>query len=149
MRMMETSIDIDAPAERVFEILTDLEGYEREGWNEYIRSFTGALEPGTVLRAAVRQVSGKEIRLKVRVVSGSYPELRWEKKAPIPGVVHAEHWFRVDPLGPARCRFVQGEHITGALTFAVFHLVERSRQGFERFNAALKRRAEQGLPPTL
>ncbi|GAA4461699.1 hypothetical protein GCM10023170_065200 [Phytohabitans houttuyneae] len=52
------------------------------------------------------------------------------------------------PFRLQRSWLVQGERVSGLLTPTVFHLVVKSRSGFEAVNDALKRRAETRIAPS-
>jgi uncharacterized protein YndB with AHSA1/START domain len=45
MKQLHTQIEIDAPAKRVWELLTDFASYPQ--WNPFIRHISGRLTPGS------------------------------------------------------------------------------------------------------
>lgn len=71
-------------------------------------------------------------------------ELRWKGQVLLPGLFDGEHFFRVTPLGPDRCRFVHGEKFSGLLV-PLFRSSQdsRTRAGFHAMNQALRDRAER------
>lgn len=70
--------------------------------------------------------------------------MRW--RLLIPGLLDAEHYFQIEPLGPSQVRFVQGERFSGLLVPLAKRSLERgARAGFEEMNAAMKLRAEAPL----
>jgi hypothetical protein len=142
MRFRETSIDIDATADQVWAILTDIEVYERDAWNAYIESITGVISRGERVTAVLKAPEQPRRTVRPTLVSATFPELSWEVKLVGRPVLHALHYFKVEPTGSHSCRFIQGEQVRGALTFMVFHLVDKSVSGFHTFNEAIKRRAE-------
>ena len=143
MRQVVTQIEIEAPAATVWQILTDFASYERDGWNDYIRSVDAALVTGGRIKVATHTSERGDHDLRgAKLVSITYPELSWEVKLPLPGLIHGKHWFRVEELTATSSRLTQAEQLSGALAFMVFHLVEKSRSGFLEFNEAIKRRAE-------
>lgn len=143
----QAHIDIDAPPDAVWEALVDLPSYEADAWNDYIRSIDAKLVPGATVRAQTFTREMGERALKAKMVGASYPELSWEKKSPLPGLIHAFHWFRVEPQPHRRSRLIQGERLSGALAPLFFPLVKKSESGFESFNRALKRRVETAARP--
>ncbi|WP_432836398.1 SRPBCC family protein [Dactylosporangium sp. CA-092794] len=142
MRLIETHINIAAPAGTVWQALTDFPSYARDNWNEYIRSIAAPLVRGGRVTAVTHTPRLGQRDLKATLVNVDLPELSWEVKLPVPGLLHATHYFRAEALSPASTRFVQGERVSGVLTGLVFHLVEKSEAGFHTMNEALKRRAE-------
>lgn len=81
-------------------------------------------------------------RPRVLTVTGGR-ELRWLGRFVVPGLFDGEHYFRLEPIGTTRVRFVHGEDFSGLLV-GLFKdsLLSSTRDGFEELNRALKRRAE-------
>jgi len=142
MRSIETHIDIDAQPAQVWQVLTDFASYGREGWNAYILSIDVDPRPRGHVRAVTKSPLLDQRDLKAQIISATFPELSWEAKLPVPGILHAKHYFRIEQLSPTTSRFIQGETVSGILTATVFHLVEKSEPGFLIMNAAIKQRAE-------
>lgn len=142
MRRIETHIDIDAPARAVWEHLIDFPSYAAEHWNEYLLTLDVTMERGGRVHGITESPRLPRRELRARIVSHTFPDLTWEAKLPIPGIVHAVHYFRLATLSAESTRLVQGEQVSGLLTPAFWHLVEKSEPGFVLFNEALKRRAE-------
>jgi hypothetical protein len=146
MPFIDTRVEINAPAQEVWTILTDFEGYRRLGWNSYIESISGTLAPGAKITATVKAPELRRRVIRPRLVSAAFPELSWEVYLGSREVLHAMHYFRVEPLTAGTCRVTQGEKVSGLLTRTVFHLVEKSESGFAVFNLALKQQAERSRP---
>jgi len=76
MREIRAEIEIDAPAERVWEVLVDFGAYP--DWNLFMTSVTGRFEPGAYLRARIEAPGAKTRTLKLRVRAvDPLRELRW------------------------------------------------------------------------
>jgi hypothetical protein len=141
-RRLHSHIEIDAPAQRVWEVLEDFRAYPI--WNPFIIEVTGAARVGG--RLAVRIVAPGQRGLAFRptiLAVDPHRELRWLGRLVLPGLFDGEHVFTIAPLTPGRVRFSQRETFRGVIV----PLLPRTRwegiaQGFEKMNAALKRRAE-------
>ena len=142
MNQLHTEIEIDAPAERVWGVLTDFAAYPQ--WNPFIRSISG--EPSTDERLEVRlePPESRGITLRPRVLSAEpHHQLRWLGHLLVPGLFDGEHSFIIQPLHENRVRFVQSEAFRGLLVpLFARSLDKNTRRGFEEMNRALKERAE-------
>lgn len=143
MRRLETSIVIDAPPREVWRHLIDFPSYAAERWNTYIKSIEVELRRGGRVRATTSSPLLPQRQLRARLLSFEYPELSWEAKLPVPGIIYARHYFALGETAPGSTFLVQGEEVSGVLTSAFFGLVEKSEPGFVVLNDALKRRVEK------
>jgi hypothetical protein len=142
MRELQTSTEIDATPERVWEILTDFPSYP--GWNPFIRSIAGEAVPGAELRVTIQPPGGRAMSFKPTVREAEpQRELRWLGHLLVPRVFDGEHSLRIERIGEGRVRFVQAERFTGVLVPLLGGTLEATRRGFEAMNEALKRRAER------
>jgi hypothetical protein len=134
-----TSVEIDAPPGRVWEILVDQETYPE--WNPFVRQFRGELRKDGELEVSIQPPEREAMTFHPRIVElKSEERLVWEGRVLLPGVFTGRHHFEVTPLGGNRTRFDHSENFSGILV--PFFDFEPVRQGFENMNAALKRRAE-------
>lgn len=143
MRQINTTIDIAATPERVWQILTDFAAYP--DWNPSMRP-SGVPRAGERLHIITLKPSGERGLTFRPTVLAAEPgrELRWLGRLIMPGVVDGEHAFFIEPLGPNRVRFTQREHFSGVLVplFARMKLFADTRRDFVATNEALKARAE-------
>lgn len=142
MKELHTEIEIEAPARTIWAILADTPRYA--DWNPFIRKMEGALAPGSQIEVILKPPGkgGLTFRPRVLVVEPER-ELRWLGHLVIPGIFDGEHYFLIEPLGPTRSRFIQGERFKGVLIPLLSKMIDTStRQGFEEMNRALKIRAE-------
>lgn len=139
---LRTEIEIAAPAERVWEVLTDFAAYPQ--WNPFIRWATGEARPGGRLKVHLRPSGARGMTFRPRVLrTAPNEELRWLGRLGLPGLFDGEHAFLLEPLARDRVRFVQRERFTGVLVPLLARSLDRdTRRGFEEMNAALKLRAE-------
>lgn len=139
---LETQIDIDAPAARVWDVLTDFASYP--SWNPFAVKAEGALVNGGPLKVVLRQPGGRPMTIKPRV-SRLEPgrEFAWKGRLLSGALFEGEHRFEVIALAPGKTRLVQSERFRGVLVpLAKRMLTTKTRAGFEAMNAAVKARAE-------
>lgn len=141
---MRASVEINAPATEVWEVLADLEHYHC--WNPFFVRASGSLEPGKDLALTMQPV-GKGAQSfspeVLEVVRGR--RIVWRGRLVMPGLFDGKHTLVVEPLGAHRSRFTQDEAFSGMLVpFAGF---DPYRAGWEQMNQALKVRAERLAAP--
>jgi hypothetical protein len=146
MKQLHTEIEIDAPAKRVWELLTDFASYPQ--WNPCIRYISGQPAPGERLQARLEPPGGRAMTFKPKVLTAEpNRELRWLGHLLVPGVFDGEHSFTIEPLEENRVRFIQREAFKGLLVPLFARSLETNTQrGFEEMNHALKGRAEAAPP---
>lgn len=144
MKTLHTEIEIDAPAARVWQILTDFDRFPE--WNPFMPMAGGQLAEGARLDVQLQPPGGRGMAIQP-VVQAVVPEreIRWLGHLFVPGLFDGEHGFTIEPLGENRVRFVQREAFTGLFVSPILRLIgERTRRGFEAMNQALKAQAEAG-----
>lgn len=105
-----TSIDIDAPAGQLWQLVGTLECYA--GWN----SATVFRTPAKAGRIQLMRVKLGGLWLPVPVLiqhCDQHNGLRWI--GGIPGLITGSHYFCIEPVDAQRSRLVQGEDFTGLL----------------------------------
>ena len=144
MKELHTEIEINAPAERVWEVLTDFASYPR--WNPLIRWASGVPRTGEQLAVRIQPSGTRGMTFRPKILNAEpNRELRWLGHLFVPGLFDGEHSFTIEPLGHARVRFVQREIFRGLLVPLFSRGLDRdTRRGFEEMNRALKERAEAG-----
>jgi uncharacterized membrane protein len=65
MKIINAEIEINAPCDRVWSILSDFGSYP--SWNPFIREIHGRPEVGSTLTVAITPPSGKTMRFKPRI----------------------------------------------------------------------------------
>jgi hypothetical protein len=141
-KQLETEIEINAPADRVWKVLTDFHAHPI--WNPFIKELRGKPEVGEKLRVFIQPPVGKGMVFKPTVLKADEDrELRWLGKLFVSGLFDGEHYFRIEPIDENRVRFIHGEIFSGILVrlFAK-SLDEGTLSGFRQMNEALKKRAE-------
>jgi hypothetical protein len=142
-RRIDTSIEINASAERVWQVLTDFAAYSQ--WNPFVIYAAGTPRAGETLSIRV-QPPGKTVSRFRPLVLKAEPgrELRWVGTLPL-AAFRGEHFFLIEPLGEGRVRLHHGELFRGWLVPLVWRLQgEAIVRGYGMMNQALKQRAESG-----
>jgi len=91
-----SSIDIDAPAATVWEILIDFAAFPT--WNPFIVEAQGRVQVGERVSLRMQPVIGSAITLHPKVVElVEGRRLRWLGRLGLPGLFDADHLFIVEP----------------------------------------------------
>jgi hypothetical protein len=145
VKVLHREIDIDAPPDRVWAVLTDFERYPE--WNPFVTEVAGVPETGATLRVRLSPPGGRGITLKPRVtaVEGART-FEWLGRLLVPGLFDGRHRFELAPT-PTGTRFTQHETFTGVLVPLLARSLDRhTATGFDQMNAALKARVEKVSP---
>lgn len=143
MRILHSEVEIDAPAEQVWQLLTDFASFPQ--WNPFIRQINGEAQEGAWLEVYVAAAGGGGIKTRPTILRiKPNHELCWFEYKLIPGLFDGEYRFIIEPLGSNRVRFVQRGIFSGLFgPFLAHRLGRKIWGGFEAMNQALKIRAEQ------
>jgi hypothetical protein len=140
MRDIYTTIDIHAPAETVWDVLTDFAAYPE--WNGHTR-ITGDPTEGARLTVAPGPDADSMPTFKPRVLRADDNELRWRGHLWVRGLFDGDHSFVIESLSPDESRLVQSEQFSGVLAGLILRRYgKQTAETFEAVNAALKARAE-------
>lgn len=141
-RNIVTEIDIRAPVDRVWEVLTDFPAYPE--WNPFITRVDGAPIPHTEMDVTIHPPGRDPITFRPLILHADPEEgLAWLGRLWMPGLFAGLHAFNLEPLDNGRVRLVHSEHFAGFLVpFLWPTLSVYTTQGFEAMNRALKARAE-------
>jgi hypothetical protein len=135
---INTTVDISAPAQAVWDVLTDFAAYGE--WNPRMQ-IEGTAQAGTRL---VVRMPGMTFRPKV-LVAAPGRELRWIGKLGAGGVVDGEHFFVLTPSTDGITHLTHGETYSGALVALAKLFGKGSLEktdNYDSFNQALKQRVE-------
>ena len=142
-RELQTSIEIDAPPERVWDVLVDFDSYDE--WNPFMR-IAGRPNVGATLVVHLMPPGGRESVFEPDVIRcEKHHEFRWLGHLVVPGLFDGEHRFRLEPLdGGTRTRFEHAETFSGILAGPILWFIrDATEHGFESMNEALKIRVER------
>jgi hypothetical protein len=140
MITVTTSLEIAAPPEAVWAVLTDFDAYP--AWNPFWVRVTGEVSVGARLHVGVRPPLGLPLRFTPRIVRCDPPrELQLRGQLGWRWLAHGEHRFEIVPHGRG-VRFVHSEEFGGVLPRLLHRiLVAQTRRGFDAMNRALATRA--------
>jgi hypothetical protein len=141
MKSLHAAIEIDAPAERVWKVVSDFGQYS--DWNPFIVSAAGAARVGERLDITIAAPGMKPVSFRPRVLDVEPGRLvRWKGEFKLPGLFDGRHALIVDALDGGRSRFTTHEDVTGLLLPFAGKVMTASQQGFELMAQAVKERAE-------
>jgi len=142
MKTLETEIEIAAPVERVWQVLTDYERHPE--WNPFIRSIKGDKHQGGKLTVYLGPKDGNAMTFKPDILRyDENKELRWRGKLGVRGIFDGEHYFVLQDMGNGHTRFIHGERFSGLLIPLVGKMLLKTKLHFERMNVALKAECEK------
>ena len=146
---MRTFVDIDAPAERVWEVLTDVPAYPQ--WNPFVTGAEGTFAVGQRLSLRLPQLAALfRVTLRPTVLEATpYRRLRFRLRLArpgIPGLFDSEQTLTIDPQDGG-VRLWEEARFSGLLVPLMTRSLNRDRsQAFLDMNAALKARIEDRQP---
>lgn len=142
MKEISTKIDIDAPAEKVWEVLMDFD--KHPAWNPFVRNIEGEKKLGGRLVVVLGPSGGREMRFTPTVVEFEpNRKFAWLGKLLLSGLFDGRHGFEIKEKRDGGVEFVHREQFSGILVPLMWWMIEKdTRRGFEEMNAALKKRAE-------
>ncbi|HKR74551.1 MAG TPA: SRPBCC domain-containing protein [Candidatus Nitrosocosmicus sp.] len=145
MKEIRTEIDIQAPLEKVWELLTDFKNFEL--WNPFIRKIEGIPSLGTKIKIHLHTSAGKSRTYQPKITKlEPFKELRWFGKSTIPGIFNGERIFILEPIESSQIRFIHKEIFTGLLVHLVGNRLDKDMySSFISMNEALKERAEKSF----
>lgn len=142
MGTVRAEIEIDAPAERIFDILTDLASYSE--WNPFTPRVESTLRPGDPVHLYVR-LRSERLSHRVEYVSRNErpSHLCWGMTMVAAFLLRAERCQTLTRIDERRTRFVNEDVFSGWLEPLVMRFFGAAMQrGFESVATALKKRAE-------
>lgn len=142
MPAFETTFVINASAERVWEVLTDLARYPE--WNPQITSATGTLAPGKTIDIRLALPGRPAMNLKATIEQAdAHKALTWRGHLLAPWFFQGYRRFDIAPRPDGGVTVTHLEKITGAFS-PVFGVVMGGpvKTSQTALNEALKARAE-------
>lgn len=141
-KRLKTAINIDAPPEVVWDILTDIKTYPE--WNPMIRRAEGKIRVGARLKVRFQPEGsrGHTFRPRLTVVEPGH-ELRWLGWPRFPKLFDLDHYWLLEARGDGKTHLEHGSVMFGLIgSLLPQRIVDSSREPFEQMNRAMKQRAE-------
>ena len=142
MAVYRTTFAVDAPAERVWEVLTDFDRYPE--WNPSLPSIAGRPEAGSTVTLTLAMPGRPSAKVKARLTE-MVPGRRmvWDGNVGADWLFAGHREFLIDPEPDGGVRLTHVEDVSGLL-FPLFRLfmggaIQRHHDGL---NSAVKERAE-------
>jgi hypothetical protein len=143
MRLLETSIDIEAPAQTVWAVLDELARYGE--WNPMLPDIAGRTTVGGSVVTTFVRPNTPTMKISPRITRiVPARELRWLTQAPDPSTFSGEHIFRIEPKGDEAVTFHNDEIFRGTLVEERWPALDtNTRAAYEDVNRRLMARAEE------
>ncbi|MEC3956473.1 SRPBCC domain-containing protein [Nocardia sp. CDC153] len=140
--VIDKTVEIDAPAELVWQVLTDVDKYGE--WNPFCLECKTTLEPGSPIDMKVRLVGPKPKKQREFIRTHTPGKEFSYNMKPLPlGLLSSERSHTVTTLEDGRTRYFSHFQLNGALAPAVSGLLGRAlTTGFIDMTDAVKARAE-------
>lgn len=143
---LHTEIHIDASADRVWSVLTDLDAYA--DWNPFMVESSGTVAVGERLVNRMSPPGGRAVTFRPVVTEVEVNRVfEWLGSLGVKGIFDGRHRFELTPTADGGTHLRHGESFRGVLVrFFRNSLDSQTKAGFEAMNVALKERVEQLEP---
>ena len=143
MKEIYSEIEINASPEKVWAVLTEFAAFPE--WNPFVKTIEGKTDVGEKFKVFLQLPGTKGMTFRPRCLKAEQnKELRWIGHMIFPGLFDGEHGFIIEPIDDNKVRFIQKESFRGILTPIIIKSIgDKTKQGFEMMNRALKERAER------
>ena len=132
---IRTSIDINAPKEKVYEVLSDLNNYPN--WNPYHRKVEGTFEEGAKLNVYVTRPDGQQVDVPPKMMTIiENEEITWG--GGIKGIFYGVHTFRLESKSKGKTILYHNEDFSGIAVGFVDLPPDVLAEGYQNMNRALK-----------
>lgn len=137
MKRFATSIEINAPAERVWAILTDARAYP--SWNSTVDKVDGDIAAGQKVTVYAKATPGRAFPLKVSTFEPA-TRMIWSGGMPL-GLFTGARTYTLTPKGKA-VSFTMTEEFTGLMAPLITRSIPDLQPAFDTFARDLKKAAE-------
>lgn len=142
-RRYEVTRTINAPAESVWQLLTDTGGYT--AWNAAVISIEGAIQQGNTIKLV--SIADPKRTFKLKVVETHAPnKMVWSDGMPL-GLFTGRRTYTMTRADEHRCQFTMVEEFTGPLAGLITKAIPDLTPSFTVFADSLKTAAEATQRP--
>jgi hypothetical protein len=142
MKKIETEIIINTDISTVWNVLTDFDNHPN--WNPFIKSIQGIKSVGEKLTVSIKPPEGNGMTFKPVILKYEpNKEFRWKGKLGIKGIFDGEHFFILEKLNENQTKFIHGEKFSGILVALMGGALDKTKEGFQLMNEALKNECEK------
>ena len=139
MKPFATRIDIQAPVDRIWRILTDLPSWPQ--WNSTVERTAGNIGPGAKVTVFVKQSPGRAFPLRVTELDAPR-RMVWAGGMPL-GLFKGTRVYELSAPSTAAAVFSMREDYTGPLAGVIGKSIPDLQPAFEEFARCLKCEAER------
>ena len=141
MKRIETTIEMNATPEEVWEVLMDFPSYA--AWNPMVVAISGEPKPGSHLEVKIAMKNGRRLTFRPNVVEYEAGQrFAWLGKVAVRGLFDGLHRFQVDANG-STTTFVHSEEFRGLLPSFLGRLLKDTRDGMGAMDEALVREVDR------
>ncbi|MFN8523538.1 MAG: SRPBCC domain-containing protein [Chloroflexota bacterium] len=138
MKRFSTTLAIAAPAERIWQILTDASAYPT--WNSTVDGVDGRIALGEKVTVRAKISHGRAFPVTVRELEPN-KRMVWSSSMPL-GLFKGQRTFTLDPLPDGTVEFAMTEVFTGLLAPLIGKSIPDLQPAFDAFAECLKACAE-------
>ncbi len=140
---IKTQIVINAPAEKVWGILTNFEDYPN--WNPFIKSISGEAKVGNKIKAHIVPPNASDMTFAPEVLTfEANKKFTWLGHLMFAGLFDGEHSFELIQNSDGTTTFIQSEKFKGILVPLFKKMLDTNTlEGFNLMNQKLKELAEK------
>jgi hypothetical protein len=143
VKEVETSIVIDAPIERIWQVL--IEGDAYPNWNPLIRKISDDIYEGNKIKVTLDPQFSSEGEIEIKVGQLWFGEVMvWIGRPLMSNLLSGRHYFKTKEMDDGKIQFINMETYSGLALYLTWPFIEpKARQGFEAMNSALKAEVER------
>lgn len=142
MKKIETQITINAPVEKVWNLL--ITNHEYNSWNPFIVESSGEVALGKKIKNTMLN-GDKTISFTPTITQLKKKQVfEWVGNLFIPGIFDGRHRFELNIVSENKVQLVHSEEFSGFLSGFILSKIEtQTRKNFQLMNESLKRIAER------
>lgn len=138
---LKTEVVIDAPKEKVWEVLTETKKYSN--WNPFIISVEGEIKLGSKITNIMVHENKETVFTPIITVFDENETFEWLGSG-LGGMFKGRHYFKLEALDNGQTKMLHGEKFSGLLSGLIMQMIGKdTHANFENMNRALKVECEK------